>query len=176
MKRFDSLDKMCQNALADLVSAEQQILKALPGIIETASSTELHQALIEQIKISETRLARLKETAFLLDSPSFCEIDSEHVGGMFHDDHSQAWGNAIEDEVLDGDRNAGCHRIEHFEIAAYAELISCMQQLERQSSLLIENLAEEANVDDRLSQLITKVTKHPKREPLLSQRVSVQHC
>lgn len=176
MRQFDSLDKMCQDALADLVSAEQQILKALPGIIEAASSTELHQALLEQIKISESQLARLKETAFLLDGTPLCDADTEDVRRFLHDDHGRNCGPTNDDELLDANRNVGCHRVEHYEIAAYAELISCMKELEKQSSLLIDSLAEEVDPDDRLSQLVMKVAKHPQRESFRPQNVAVQHC
>src|SRR2546423_8145114 len=58
---MEALQKLLTNELADLYDAEQQILKALPKMIEECSSSELQQALQEHLTVTQNQVTRLDQ-------------------------------------------------------------------------------------------------------------------
>src|SRR3954468_4208377 len=59
--RMEALQKLFTNEIADLYDAEQQIVKALPKMIEACSSSELQQALEEHLKVTQKQVTRLEQ-------------------------------------------------------------------------------------------------------------------
>src|SRR5262245_17113709 len=61
LMKLESLQKLWVHELKDLYSAESQILKALPKIIEAATNEDLKAALSEHLEQTEGQVTRLEK-------------------------------------------------------------------------------------------------------------------
>src|ERR1700691_5771440 len=61
MKEPKSLQDLYKKELADLYDAEQQIIKALPEMIDGATSEELKDALNEHLDVTKEQASRLEQ-------------------------------------------------------------------------------------------------------------------
>ncbi len=129
MTKFETLDKLCLHEIADLMSAEKQILKALPGVIKRVTSPELEEALQDHLKQIETHLDRLEKAADTLGNDSLRAHHCKGMEGLLME-NSEFVDEAEGDEsVIDAGIIAGLRRVEHYEIAAYETLCGFLSQL-----------------------------------------------
>lgn len=151
--KIDSLQKLWIHELKDLHSAENQILKALPKIIDAASNEELKSALADHLRETQQHVARL-ETIFkkVGSSPG-----GHHCKGMegLLEEGEGILKDATDPQVRDAGIISACQRVEHYEMAgygtagAYAELLEEMDA----AALLQQTLDEEGGADTKLSRL-----------------------
>ena len=59
--KLESLHDLYFNELHDLYDAEEQIVKALPKMIESSNSTELRTALAEHLEQTRAQVRRLEQ-------------------------------------------------------------------------------------------------------------------
>jgi ferritin-like metal-binding protein YciE len=150
---LDSLKKLYVHELKDLYSAENQILEALPAMIENASDADLAAALEDHRQETERQVARL-ETLFegLEFEPGGHKC--EGMEGLLKEGKS-ALRETAGDSVRDAAIIAAAQRVEHYEIAGYGTARAYAEKLGdyRAADLLQESLDEEARADQKLSRL-----------------------
>jgi ferritin-like metal-binding protein YciE len=111
-----TLEKLFSEELADLYDAEQQILKALPKMIDAASSSELQDALQQHRSVTERQVQRLDQIFRELGGRP--EKRCKGMAGLI------AEGEDLLKEDFDGHvKDAGiigaAQKVEHYEIAGY---------------------------------------------------------
>jgi ferritin-like metal-binding protein YciE len=150
-----SLDDVLHDQVKDLLSAEKQLVAALPTVAEAAHAPELKQAISEHLEETRAHVRRLEEVTGLLGmdrSASTCKA----MQGLV----------AEGEEVLGKDGNpvakdaaiiAAAQRIEHYEIAAYGTARTLAGELDHGDAekLLGETLDEESAADKRLTKIAT---------------------
>jgi ferritin-like metal-binding protein YciE len=151
--KLESLEDVFAGQLADLYSAERQLVVALPKMAAAAQTEELRIALDEHLKQTRNHVARLEEV-FQTIRPS---VPDEHCKGM---EGLLAEGEEIieaDGAARDAALIAAAQRIEHYEIAGYGTAKTLADQLgyDRSETLLGETLDEEADADERLTKIAT---------------------
>ena len=154
--KLESLQKLWIHELKDLCSAENQILEALPKMIEGASHAELATALGEHLKETRIHVTRLEKI--------FKGLDFEPAGqrckgleGLLEEGKGMLTAEA-EPMVRDAGIISACQRVEHYEIAGYGTAAAYAEILGEHDAakLLQETLDEESAADTRLSRLARK--------------------
>jgi len=139
--------------LQDIYNAEQQILKALPTMIDAAESDELSTTFKEHMEETRRQVTRLEKAFADLDlKPK--GIRCEGMEGILNE------GKELAEDGMDGPlRDAAligaAQRVEHYETAVYGTLVAWARTLghDRVANLLSETLAEEERADSRLTEL-----------------------
>jgi ferritin-like metal-binding protein YciE len=153
----ENLQDLYVEQLRDLHSAENQILKALPKMINKTTHPELKSALQEHQKVTEKQVERL-ETIF----SELGERPSGHkcVGmeGLLTEGE-EALKDFEDGDVLDAAIIASAQRVEHYEMAGYGTVRSMANMLgfDKQADLLQETLNEEGEADHLLTGLAERV-------------------
>jgi ferritin-like metal-binding protein YciE len=148
-----TLQDLYLEELKDLLSAENQILKALPKMAKATHSSDLRGALEEHLEQTKGHVERLEQ---ILDGmgekprPKKCK-GMEGILSEGSDFLKEAAGT----EVVDAGLIAGAQRVEHYEIAAYGSVRSYAELLgqEEAAELLQLTLDEEITADEKLTQL-----------------------
>jgi len=152
-KDIKTMNDLFVHQLKDMYYAENQIVEALPTMIEKASSAELKQGL--QAHLSETRnqVARL-EQIFRVQGVTAKEVDCPAMDGLIKE-ADQVSGDIADKAVLDAGIIAAAQAVEHYEIARYGTLIAWAKELGRSDcvSLLMQTLEEEKGADKKLTTL-----------------------
>jgi ferritin-like metal-binding protein YciE len=150
-----SLNDVFEEQVADLLSAEQQLVEALPKVAAAASSPELREAITEHLAETRGHVARLEkviQTSGITPPSEECKA----MAGLISegDEVVQADGDPV---AKDAAIIAGAQRIEHYEIAAYGTARELAKQLDFSdaSALLNDTLKEESAADTRLTKIAT---------------------
>jgi ferritin-like metal-binding protein YciE len=172
METMINLKDLLKHEIMDLYSAEEQIIEALPGMIDKAKNPELKKALREHLRITEEQKNRLDK---IKQSFGEGEADGEEGGekkGFF----SRLFGGGgekckgmeglitegekimkadIDEEALDAAIIASAQKIEHYEICGYgtARAFARELQLADVERLLTQTLNEEYTSDNLLTEL-----------------------
>lgn len=151
--RLESLHDLYLSELKDLYSAEDQILKALPKMIQKAQSPELRSALEHHLEETRGQVSRL-EQVFEMHGE---EAEKQKCKGMqgVLDEGEEMVGKDATPAVRDAAIISGCQRVEHYEIAAYGTVRTYAEQLghERAAAVLKQTLDEELAADKKLTQI-----------------------
>jgi ferritin-like metal-binding protein YciE len=115
--KIDSLLKLWVHELKDLYSAEKQLVKALPKMIEAASNPELKAALGEHLEETKGHVARL-ESIFKKDGSAPGGHHCKGMEGLLMEGDDLI-KDATDPEVRDAGIISSCQRVEHYEIAGY---------------------------------------------------------
>ena len=149
---MEALQKLLTNELADLYDAEQQIIKALPKMIEQCTSTELQQALQEHLSVTQKQVTRLDQI--------FREVGekpTKKCKGMagIISEGEELLKEDFEDATKDAGIIGAAQKVEHYEIASYgtAHALAEFLGIQRAAELLEETLDEEKEADVRLTQI-----------------------
>jgi ferritin-like metal-binding protein YciE len=153
--KLDTLNDVFVDQLADLYSAETQLVKALPSVAEAATDSELSHAVREHLDETRGHVQRLDQ-AFqelgVTPPPETCQA----MQGLIAETEQiiQASGDPV---VKDVALIAAAQRVEHYEISAYGTARTLANQLEHGSvaDLLSETLDEESDADRRLTKIAT---------------------
>jgi ferritin-like metal-binding protein YciE len=146
-KDIETMDDLFVHTLRDIYYAENQIVKALPDMIEKASDPGLKQGF--QTHLGETRnhVKRL-EQVFEMHGVEAAGIDCPAIDGIIEE------ANDVDDRnVLDAALIAAAQAVEHYEMTRYGSLIAWARQLGRNdcASLLQQTLDEEKAADNKLT-------------------------
>lgn len=151
---LETLQDLFEHEVADLFSAEQQLVAALPKMAQAASNQELKQAFEHHLQETRDHVRRLEEIRSQIGSST-----SEHCDGME--------GLISEgEEIVNGDGMAAvkdaalisaAQRVEHYEIAAYGTARTLADEigLDDAKDLLDQTLDEESNADKLLTKIAT---------------------
>ena len=149
---MEPLEKLFRDEIADLYDAEQQILKALPKMIEAVSAPQLRTALEQHRKATEGQVKRLEQIfqAEGKPSPKKCK----GMAGVLAEGE-EVLKEDYEGEVLDAAIIGAAQRVEHYEIAAYGTARAFAEHLGKDEAveLLQETLDEEKEADELLTQI-----------------------
>lgn len=151
------LRELFVDQLKDILWAERAIVKALPDIVDKASSQELINALNEHREESMQQITRLENVFDLIK----VKVDDEKCEAMkgILDEADDITDSLEEGPVRDAGIIAACQKIEHYEIATYGSLKSFANQIGEfeVSSILEETLAEEKDADKKLTEIAESV-------------------
>jgi ferritin-like metal-binding protein YciE len=152
-KDIKTLDDLFVHTLRDIYYAEQQILKALPKMIEKATSPQLKQGLENHRRETEGHVKRV-EQVFQMHGVEAKGVDCPAIDGIIKEANEIA-GNVADKQVLDAAIIAASQAVEHYEITRYGTLAEWAKQLGRPdcASVLVQNLNEEKAADEKLTKL-----------------------
>lgn len=150
-KAIKKMDDLFVHTLRDIYYAEQQIVKALPEMVEKASSNELKTAFKNHLQETKGHVARL-EQVFKLHGKDAKGVDCPAIDGIIEEAQEIA-GDIDDKTVLDAGLIAPAQAVEHYEMTRYGSLVAWAKQLGRGdcASLLQQNLDEEKNADKKLT-------------------------
>jgi len=162
--KLESLRELFIEELQDLYSAENQIIDALPDMIEKAASPDLKAGFTNHLEQTRQQVARLDRIFDQLGDD--VDRDDKTCKGMqgILKDGKELLKSDAEPEVLDAGMIAAAQRVEHYEIAGYGTVRTYAQLLGRNewAQLLEQTLQEEKDTDVKLSQLSNHINVEAK--------------
>lgn len=151
--KLESIENLFLHEIRDLLSAEKQLVKALPKMAKGASSEALKAAFQEHLEQTKGHVGRLEEIFKLLDKSA----RAEHCKGM--EGLVEEGSKLLEEEgaptVKDAALIGAAQRVEHYEISAYGTARTLAELLgnKQAADLLQQTLDEEKETDEKLTQL-----------------------
>lgn len=139
--------------LHDVLSAEEQIVKALPKVIEAAESKNLKEAFRSHLQETKEQVKRLGKVFKLLKEkrkPKFCK----GTKGLI-EECNDAIKEFKKSPVRDAALISKAQRIEHYEISAYGTLCTFARELGHSAiaTILHKTLNEEEGADKKLTKI-----------------------
>jgi ferritin-like metal-binding protein YciE len=152
---FNSLRDVLQEQLEDIVSAERQLVSALPKMAQAASSDELRQAIEHHLEETRGHVQRVEEALRELGVTSAKTV-CEGMKGLIAEGEEivRATGDSMaKDAALIG----AAQRVEHYEIAAYGTARQLADDLDLGEirDLMDQTLDEESQADKLLTKIAT---------------------
>lgn len=154
MSKIKNFEDLMHHQIADLISAEEQLIEALPEMARAATDKNLKKAITDHLKETKNQLKRLekvhKELGMKASEKSTCKA----MKGLIAEG-SHAIKNIGPGPVLDAALIGAAQRVEHYEMAAYgtARCHAEMCGLSKIVKLLQETLDEEGNANKLLTQI-----------------------
>ena len=162
-KDIKSLNDLFMHGLQDLYYAENQIMKALPGMIEKATDAQLRAGFEKHLAETEGQVHRLRQVFELLEAePKGDKCPA--IDGILREGRDLM--SEIDDEdVMNVGLVAAAQAVEHYEITRYGALIAWATELGRTDvvPMFKANLAEEKATDQKLTQMAERRV-NPKAE------------
>src|SRR4051795_2576620 len=121
-KDIKTMNDLFVHALRDIYYAENQILKALPEMIEKATETQLKQAFQSHLAETKNQVKRV-EQVFQMHGVEAKGIDCPAIDGIIEEADDVA-GEIADKEVLNAALASAAQAVEHYEIARYGTLIA----------------------------------------------------
>lgn len=151
--KLESLHDLYLSELKDLYSAENQIIKALPKVIEKTTSPELRQALESHLEETRGHVTRLEEV-FQMHGEEPKKMKCKGMQGVL-DEGEEMLGFDATPDVRDAAIISSCQRVEHYEIAAYGSVRTFAEQMghDRAAAILQQTLDEEKEADEKLTDI-----------------------
>jgi len=148
--------------LRDVLSAEKQLLKAIPKMMKKASSEELKAAFETHLAQTEKQVERL-EQAFEDIGKTAKAKKCEAMAGLIEECSSMMEEEA-DPEVMDAILIGCAQKVEHYEIASYGTLCTWAKVLglNNTKEILGETLNEEEETDKLLTGLSTRINQAAK--------------
>jgi ferritin-like metal-binding protein YciE len=150
-KDIKSLDDLFMHGLQDLYYAENQILKALPAMIDKAPDKELRAGFEKHLKETEGHVHRLRQVFELMDAePKGDKCPA--IDGILKEG-KDLMGEVEGDDVMTVALVAAAQAVEHYEITRYGALIAWASELGRTDCVphFKASLAEEKATDQKLT-------------------------
>jgi ferritin-like metal-binding protein YciE len=151
--KLDTVENLFIHELKDLLSAEKQLVKALPKMAKGASSERLRAAFEEHLEQTKGHVDRLEKIFSLIDKAA----RAEHCKAM--EGLIEEGSDLLEEEgspmVKDAALIGSAQRVEHYEIAAYGTIRTLAELLGKNDAveLLQATLDEEKETDQKLTEL-----------------------
>ena len=155
-KDIKSMEDLHLHVLQDLFYAENQIKKALPGMIEKATNRDLSGAFKAHLDETEKQISRLEQVFTLLgEKPKGTSCPA--IDGILKEAKEIA-GERQDKKVLDAALIAAAQAVEHYEITRYGTLIAWSEELDEEAvaKLLTTSLNEEKATDKKLTGIAEK--------------------
>jgi ferritin-like metal-binding protein YciE len=152
-KDIATMDDLFVHTLRDMYYAENQIVKALPDMIEKATDAQLKQGFQTHLGETKNQIKRL-EQVFKLHGVEIMGVDCPAIDGII-EEADEVVGEVDDKNVLDAALIAAAQAVEHYEMTRYGTLIAWAKQLGRAdcARLLEQNLQEEKAADSKLTAL-----------------------
>lgn len=150
---LDNLRKLYVDQLQHLHSAETQITKALPKMIEKATDPQLKDALETHLQETRGHVTRLEQIL----SQSTGEVDSKKNKGIaaLISEGEDIITDSTDESVRDAGIIAAAQKVEHYEMSGYGTVRTFAEILgeTNQADLLDKTLEEEKHADLVLTQI-----------------------
>jgi len=152
-KDVKTMDDLFVHTLRDVYYAENQIVKALPEMVDKAVNIELKQGFQTHLEETKNHVRRL-EQIFQLTGHKAKAVDCPAIDGIL-EEAEDTISEVDDKDVLDAAMIAAAQAVEHYEIARYGALIAWAKQLGRTdcASILEQTLLEEKAADKKLTGL-----------------------
>src|SRR5262245_14459051 len=121
-KDIKTMDDLFLHVMQDIYYAENQILKAMPDMIEKAPNRELSTAFKTHLGETEKQVKRLEQAFELIGQPAK-GATCPAIDGIIKEAKEIA-GEVEEKKVLDAALVAAAQAVEHYEITRYGTLIA----------------------------------------------------
>ena len=166
MDKMNQLKDLLKHEINDLYSAEEQIIEALPAMIEKAKDRELKKALKDHLNVTEMQKQRLDDLMPMLDedpprksflSGIFGSKKCKGIQGLIAEGE-KIMGEEMDPDVMDAAIVGSAQKIEHYEICGYGTARAYAQELglNEVAAALKTTLDEEYEADDLLTQLAVR--------------------
>jgi ferritin-like metal-binding protein YciE len=166
-EKQSALKNLLSEQLADLLSAENQLVAALPKMAEAANEPKLKEAFDKHLQQTKGHVERLRTASQILGGPSESKTCKAMKGII--EEGQETIDEAEDKDELTADLSliAAAQRVEHYEITGYGNARCIARQIgEREvAQLLSQTLGEEEAADF----LLTTIT-----QPILQQAASVE--
>jgi len=153
-KQQRRLNDLLEAGLKDMLSAEKQLVEALPEIAQAADNEELEEAVGKHLEETKKHVARLEK---ILERLEVQGADSEKCAAMegLIEDGRKIIAEFPRGPVRDSALIIGAQKIEHYEIASYGSLCELADVLgeDRIHDLLGRTLEEEEKTDETLTDI-----------------------
>lgn len=151
-KDIKSMSELFLHGVQDMYYAEQQIVKALPKLIEKAKDTQLKTGLEKHLRETQDQVKQLEKVFEMQDeSPKGTKCPA--MDGILREGDELM--NEVEDDVLDAALIGAAQAVEHYEISRYGTLVTWARELGRNNVARVLNqiLDQEKATDKKLTAL-----------------------
>lgn len=151
---IENLRDLFEEQIQDLYSGENQIIDALPTMIDAASDAELKQALkshLEETRQQKKRLESIAESLGFDPDGDTCK----GMEGILEEGEDLVEDETEDDDVRDAAIIAAAQRVEHYEISGYGTARTFARILgeDDAASTLQTSLKEESSADEKLTRI-----------------------
>lgn len=148
-----TLEDLFEHQLQDLYSAENQLINALPKLVDEAHDMDLKQAFKDHLEETKNHVNRLEEICNELEISPGNET-CKAMQGLIKETESFI-NETKDDDVSDAGIIAEAQRVEHYEISGYGTAVRYAHELgyDAIASKLQKTLDEEYNADKKLNDL-----------------------
>lgn len=148
-----TLEDLFEHQLKDLYSAESQLIKALPKMVNNAKDEKLKKAFESHLEETKNHKQRLEDICKELNIKPGGETCKAMEGLI-----KEAEGFIAEKpdaDVLNAGLIAEAQRVEHYEISGYGTAVRYAKELGHKNiaKILKETLDEEYGADDKLTKM-----------------------
>jgi ferritin-like metal-binding protein YciE len=152
-KDIKTFDELFSHGLRDMYYAEQQIVEALPKMIDNAVNRDLRNGLQKHLVETRGQIKRL-EQVFSMRGEEPEGTRCVAIVGLL-DEGNAVMGNIDNESVMDAAIIAAAQAVEHYEITRYGALIAWAQEMGRAEvgRVLKATLDEEKATDKKLTML-----------------------
>jgi len=160
--KLDNLQRLFVKELRDLYDAEHQITDALPKLIDAAHNPQLKHALQEHLTVTKQQVSRLDRIFQMLGEKPTGETCKGMKGVIKEGDEIVSAGG--DPSTIDAGIISAAQRVEHYEMAGYGTVRTYAKLLgqTQMASLLQQTLDEEAEADNKLTEIATTVNVEAK--------------
>jgi Mn-containing catalase len=168
----EMIEELLVEELRDLLSAEGQLVKALPKMTQAANASRLKVAFENHLEETKAQVERLKECFTLLGAQAKAKPCKGMAGLVEEGEEVIEEGKEKDGVAADLALIASAQKVEHYEMSAYGTARTMAGQigLPAVAALLSKSLAEEEIADNLLTQVArelmsesrTGATKEPR--------------
>jgi ferritin-like metal-binding protein YciE len=157
LMKIKNLRDLFIHELRDLLSAEKQLLKALPKMAKAARNEELKESFETHLRQTGEHVERLEQIFEGLEISSRSEKCAAMEGLI--EEAQKLMNEQMPAEILDAALIAAAQRVEHYEIAAYGSARTFAEVLDEDEAmdLLEATLEEEKETEVKLTELAEEV-------------------
>lgn len=166
---LNKLNDLFIDELRDTLSAEKQLVEALPKMAAASSSPVLQSAFEKHLRETEGQIERLKRVFESIGETARAKTCKAMEGLI--EEGADIIKEKADLEVKDAALIAAAQKVEHYEIAAYGTLATWAKLLDHKQALglLVESLDEEKATDEKLTELAeSRINESAVENPLKS--------
>ncbi len=154
--KSSQLMQLFEDELKDIYWAEKALMKAIPKMIENASSLELIEALTNHLEQTSLHVDRLTEIFEFIGKKPEAKTCEAMVGLI--KEATEIMESSEEGPMRDAGIISAAQKVEHYEMATYGTLRQFAETLglDKSVTLLAATLQEEKAADEKLSAVAIK--------------------
>jgi Mn-containing catalase len=155
--------------LQDLLSAENQVLKAIPKMAAAAQNPKLREAFEKHLAQTEVQVQRLNKIFEMLGEESGSKPCRAMEGLIEEGEETIEEGSGKEGLAADLALIAAAQKVEHYEISAYGTARTLARQIGEYeaATLLSHSLGEEESTDHLLTEIAKPILQEATAEDLV---------